>query len=136
MKECLTEGKIAEARFFELCRDVRNGIKGRLAIENAFVLFLQVFPAEAAVPVNETDKEHPVWPKNAPHFAERGFNIVKETDSGHHEHIIELFVLIRKMLGNARRNLDSFFSGQVRHGPRGRSEERRVGKECRSRWSP
>ena len=26
--------------------------------------------------------------------------------------------------------------GAVVRGPRGRSEERRVGKECRSRWSP
>src|SRR2546426_8407801 len=26
--------------------------------------------------------------------------------------------------------------GGARRGPRGRSEERRVGKECRSRWSP
>jgi len=41
-----------------------------------------------------------------------------------------------KALGKEIRERDALFSEQFRKRAEERSEERRVGKECRSRWSP
>ena len=48
--------------------------------------------------------------------------------------VLVAYALIALFLIYAERKICGFF--QCRLGPNRRSEERRVGKECRSRWSP
>ena len=53
---------------------------------------------------------------------------------------IKALVPLLKMMGNKLiglvGNIDSYLADQSHHILNARSEERRVGKECRSRWSP
>nr|WP_178139054.1 hypothetical protein [Enterococcus faecium] len=51
--------------------------------------------------------------------------------SGMVEYLIDQFLVCFLSVGNSIRSPDAVFSS-----PLCRSEERRVGKECRSRWSP
>ena len=52
------------------------------------------------------------------------------------EHVIRLGLAVSENGFDFRRVGDSPVFGPSADGPDGRSEERRVGKECRSRWSP
>ena len=61
-----------------------------------------------------------------------------DREAGPHFYTAEQWPIVRRMI---HANADFDFNGLTRFHPDGvhtqlRSEERRVGKECRSRWSP
>src|SRR5215203_6463704 len=61
-----------------------------------------------------------------------GGDVVLVVDSGVHT-LLDFHFHPHQRAGNGRQGQGSLRSGA---GGSGRSEERRVGKECRSRWSP
>ena len=51
------------------------------------------------------------------------------------EKVAEAMEILEEVKGEEKESYDNL-PDNFRDGDRGRSEERRVGKECRSRWSP
>ena len=53
------------------------------------------------------------------------------------KHVVKMIVESAQMLSTAHRMIDGKeYIDKTKAGRKIRSEERRVGKECRSRWSP
>ena len=83
----------------------------------------------------ETIEERPFIPKF--HENRKGYSLPNQVDFFLYQAEQEFFIRENDVVGVQDGGMDmSFHVFTKRFHQKGRSEERRVGKECRSRWSP